>query len=110
MEILTSEFSFRFRAAKKRVLFQKNKLKKPLKEAPVSLNRQKNYILSEGMQIQPLVDLGIFHPDFSLVKKSSSKFKQINRFVEFADDLLKNAELPSTALLPLLISAAANPI
>lgn len=94
LEILTSEFSFRFRAAKKRVLFQKNKLKKPLKEAPISLNRQKNYILSEGMQIQPLVDLGIFHPDFSLVKKSSSKFKQINRFVEFADELLKDKTPP----------------
>lgn len=46
------------------------------------------------MKIQPLVDLGVFHSDFTLIKKSSAKFKQINRFVEFIDDMLKNAEFP----------------
>ena len=47
------------------------------------------------MKIMPLVDLGIFHSDFTLIKKSSAKFKQINRFIEFVNDLLKNAEIPS---------------
>lgn len=95
LEILTAEFSYRFKAAKKRVLFQKNKLKTPSQNIQTSQNRRKNYILEEGMKIQPLVDLGIFHPDFTLVKKSSAKFKQINRFIEFADDLLKELVPPT---------------
>lgn len=95
MEIYDNEFSYNFRAAKKRILFNRKRLKNPVSQAQISQNRSKNYILNEGMKIMPLVDLGVFHPDFTLIKKSSAKFKQINRFVEFADDLLKNAELPT---------------
>ena len=94
MEIFDNEFSYSFRAAKKRILFNRKRLKNPLKSPQKTQNRSKNYILNEGMQIMPLVDLGIFHSDFTLIKKSSAKFKQINRFVEFVDDLLKNAEYP----------------
>ena len=95
MEICDNKFSYSFRAAKKRILSNRKKLKSPALTAQKTQNREKNYILNEGMQIMPLVDCGVFHPDFTLVKKSMAKFKQINRFVEFADDLLKNAELPS---------------
>ena len=95
LEIITQDFSCRFRAAKKRILFQKNKLKTTLNNIQSSQDRKKNYILAEGMKIRPLVDLGIFHSDFSLIKKSSAKFKQINRFVEFADDLLKDLTPPA---------------
>lgn len=95
MEIYDNEFSYNFRAAKKRILFNRKRLKNPVSQTQISQNRSKNYILNEGMKIMPLVDLGVFHPDFTLIKKSSAKFKQINRFVEFADDLLKNAELPT---------------
>lgn len=94
MEIFDREFSYSFRAAKKRILFNRKRLKNPVAIPQQNQNRIKNYILNEGMKIMPLVDLGIFHSDFTLIKKSSAKFKQINRFVEFVDDMLKNAEFP----------------
>ena len=80
---------------KKRILFNRKRLKNNVEVPQKTQDRSKNYILNEGMKIMPLVDLGIFHSDFTLIKKSSAKFKQINRFIEFVDDLLKNAEIPS---------------
>ena len=77
------------------MLFNRKKLKNNTKEIQKTQNRNKNYILNEGMKIKALVDLGVFHADFTLIKKSYAKFKQINRFVEFVDDMLKNVTPPS---------------
>ena len=49
-------------------------------------NREKDYILKEGENIPPLVDLGVFTQDFKIVKSKYDKYKQINRFVELIDD------------------------
>ena len=70
MEIFTEEFSYSFRAAKKRILFKKSKLKKPIQNTAKTHDRTKNHLLREGMQIPALVDLGVFHSDFTPVKKS----------------------------------------
>ena len=40
------------------------------------------------MIVPPLVDLGVLTPDGRIVKAKYDKFKQINRFLEFLDDLL----------------------
>ncbi len=53
--------------------------------APQSHNREKEYILSEGEEIPALVDLGVFTPDFKIVKAKYDKYKQINRFIELID-------------------------
>lgn len=51
-----------------------------------SHNKEKNYILPQGANIPPLVDLGIFSKDFKIIKSKHDKYKQINRFIEIIDD------------------------
>ena len=48
-----------------------------------SHNRKKEYILQEGENIPALVDLGVFTPDFKIVKAKYDKYKQINRVLYY---------------------------
>lgn len=66
----------------------KNNLKSQNKNA--ENNRQKEYIFNEGENIPALVDLGVFTPDFKIVKSKYDKFKQINRFIEIVNDAFTN--------------------
>lgn len=65
----------------------------------LSQNRRKKYLLSEGDNIPALVDLGIFTKEFKVVNSMYDKFKQINRFVEILDDVLKQTEQKEITLL-----------
>lgn len=55
-------------------------------------NNQKKYIIKEGMDIDILIELGIFTNDYKIINKKYDKFKQINRFIEIIDDELKNVD------------------
>ena len=62
-------------------------------------NKEKNYILKEGMIIEPLIDLGIFTKEGKVVNSKYDKYKQINRFVEIIDDEIKNNDFKELTIL-----------
>lgn len=64
-----------------------------------SHNKEKNYILKEGMIIQPLIDLGVFTKEGKVVKSMYDKYKQINRFVEIIDDEIKKNNYKELTIL-----------
>lgn len=67
-------------------------------ERPVELthNRTKNYILEEGNPVDFLVALGVQMSDGKIVKAKYHKFKQINRYLEFIEDVLPAIEKEET--------------
>lgn len=60
----------------------------PGKAVSLSHNREKRYILREGEPVDFLVDLGVMTKDGQVVRAYFDKFRQINRFLEFVEDVL----------------------
>ena len=61
-------------------------------QAGFAHNRKKRYILEEGKAVPFLVDLGVMTREGAVVHAKFDKFRQINRFLEFIEDILP--ELP----------------
>lgn len=62
------------------------------KQQSLAHNRTKQYILQEGKPVDFLVGLGVQTPDGRIAKARYDKFRQINRYLEFIEDVLD--ELP----------------
>ncbi|MFI3213348.1 MAG: SAM-dependent methyltransferase [Eubacteriales bacterium] len=74
--------------SKKGKVTVKRKEKQLEKKIDLSHNRKKKYILEEGIPVPFLIDLGVQTKDGKIVKSRYDKFKQINRFLEFIDDIV----------------------
>lgn len=91
LNIFSADGEYSFKMSKKgKLLKSENKNNKTKLSKYEGQNRVKNYILKEGMIIPPLVDMGVFTKDGKIVKSMYDKYKQINRFVEMVDDVLKD--------------------
>ena len=67
----------------------KSKIKKGgKKKIDMSHDCKKKYVLEEGVPVPFLQDLGVMTQDGKIVRAKSDKFRQINRFLEFIEDIL----------------------
>lgn len=70
-------------------LLKKKRISSPLQNlTKVPHNKTKNYILKEGIPVPFLVELGVMTKDGKIHNQKYDKFRQINRFLEFVDDIL----------------------
>lgn len=94
MEILTECRVYNVLISKKGKVTVKSKKTDPIpklkitKEDRLSHNRKKQYILPEGEAVPFLVHLGVQTAEGKTIQKKYKKFRQINRFLEFVQDVL----------------------
>ena len=89
LQMDTVEYAITVLVSKKgKMTIKKKRWDKP--KAPVSLqhNRKKKYVLEEGTPIPFLVDLGVMTQEGKIVNSKYDKFRQINRFLEFVEDIM----------------------
>jgi len=91
--------TFDLKISKKGKIHLGKKTSDNLKLANKGHNNEKNYILKEGMIIEPLIDLGIFTKEGKVVNSKYDKYKQINRFVEIIDDEIKKNDFKELTIL-----------
>lgn len=56
-------------------------------------NRKKRYIIEEGTAVPFMIDLGVMTESGKIIRTRYDKYRQINRFLEFIEDILP--ELPT---------------
>ena len=82
---------------KKKESFTKKENKNNLIKNYIEHNKKKQYILNEGDKIDFLIELGLMSTEGKILKSSYNKFRQINRYLEFIDDVIE--ELKSKKLI-----------
>ena len=93
MQMETRKFRYQVLVSKKgKMTIQRRLQTGRFKEIDLSHNRKKHYILEEGKAVPFLQDLGVMTKDGEIVRTKFDKFRQINRFLEFIEDVLP--ELP----------------
>lgn len=77
---------------KGKVTIKQKVRREQISQGDLSHNRKKRYILEEGVPVPFLVDLGVMTKEGRVVKSRYDKFRQINRFLEFIEDVLPQME------------------
>ena len=98
MQMETKQYRYTVLVSKKgKVTIQKKQQAGCVKQVDLSHNRSKQYILQEGTIVPFLQDLGVMTSEGKIVRTKFDKFRQINRFLEFIEDILpqldKNKEV-----------------
>jgi len=89
LQMETKEFKYTVLISKKgKVTVQKKRQAGEVKKVDLSHNRNKQYILQEGIAVPFLQDLGVMTAEGKIVRTKFDKFRQINRFLEFIEDIL----------------------
>lgn len=61
-------------------------------EKPAEHNREKAHLIKEGLVVPPLVDMGVMDQNGTVLAAKRDKYRQINRFIELVDDVLRQKE------------------
>lgn len=98
----TQSFTANVLVSKKGTITIKKKMNASAKQPKISLshNRKKKYILEEGIPVPFLIDLGVMTQNGNIVNAHYDKFRQINRFLEYIEDILPS--LPTDRELRIL--------
>lgn len=93
MQLETTEALYTVLISKKgKVTVKRKTQKKEPISADMSHNRKKQYILREGVPVPFLTDLGVMTEEGKVIRSRFDKFRQINRFLEFIEDILPQLE------------------
>lgn len=86
----TKSFTANVLVSKKGTITIKKKMNASAKQPKISLshNRKKKYILEEGIPVPFLIDLGVMTQNGNIINAHYDKFRQINRFLEYIEDIL----------------------
>lgn len=84
----TGEESVVLVSKKGKITVKRKKRQAQVKTADRSHDRKKRHILEEGIPVPFLEDLGVMTGEGRIVPAKADKFRQINRFLEFIEDIL----------------------
>ena len=85
LQIEGSDISF----IRKKESFSRKEKESNLIKTSNEHNKKKQYILNEGDKIDFLIELGLMSVEGKILKSSFNKFKQINKYLEFIDDVIE---------------------
>lgn len=90
-EIFTAEYVYGLKISSKgKLLHNKRKNTDTVKDSNGNNNRQKNHIIDLDNAPPVFCDIGIVGKDGKIINSKYDKYKQICRFCEFIDDVVKN--------------------
>ena len=95
----SDNYTYDMKISKKGKVFLGKKKSDNSKVVKKGHNKEKNYILKEGMIIESLIDLGVFTKEGKVINSKYDKYKQINRFIEIIDDEIKKNDYKELTIL-----------